>query len=443
MIRAATLAAAALWLCAPALRAEPENPAPEPELWSLHGQLTLTEQLHPPFKSPYQGRESLSGKFQAKETVSADLYAGLRLWKGAEAYADPELGQGYGFDNAYGVSAFPNGEAATAGYVYPHVYMARYFIKQVFALGEETESVEPGANQMGGSQPVDRLTLYAGRLYLPDYFDNNIYAHDARLNFTNWAIWESGAYDYPGNPRGYTNGVVAELNHERWALRYGVAENAGSLGGFDISPHVAAILSHNLEWEERYGPEGLEGRFRLLGFLNSGPMGDYGKALLLIRRGLEANEAMDQARADGHVKRGLAFSLEQKAGEALGLFLRLSWNDGRNEDWSNTDIDRSVALGGQVKGIGWGREEDVIGLAATIGGLSAGHRDFLAAGGIGLQIGDGRLTYGPEKAVEAYYAVKLAEPLTFTLDAQLIVNPGFNRDRGPIPVLGGRLHAEF
>ena len=217
MRRGLLVLAAAAWLGGQSGRAEEGDPTPD-EDWSLHGQITLTEQLHPPFTSPYQGKQSLSGKFQAKETVSADLFGGVRLWDGAAVYADPELGQGYGFDNAYGVASFPSGEAATAGYVYPHVYMAKYFLKQIIALGEETESVEADANQLGGSQPIDRLTLIAGRIAMTDYFDANTYAHDARTNFENWALWESGAYDYPGNPRGYTNGVVADLNHADWAV---------------------------------------------------------------------------------------------------------------------------------------------------------------------------------------------------------------------------------
>jgi high affinity Mn2+ porin len=443
MRRGLSLLAAALWLCGLPGRAEDGEPPPA-EDWSLHGQITVTDQMHPPFRSPYQGAQSLSGKFQAKETTSADLYAGVKLWRGAEAYADPEMGQGYGFDNAYGIASFPNGEAATAGYLYPHVYMAKYFLRQVIGLGDETEAVEAGANQLAGSQPVDRLTLVAGRIYLPDYFDTNIYAHDARANFTNWAIWESGAYDYPGNPRGYTNGAVVELNQADWAVRYGVAENVASLGGWDLSPHVAAILSHNLEGEGRYELDGQPGRLRLLAFLNYGPMGDYAEALSAVRRGIAAAEAMRRARADGHSKRGATFSLEQALSPDLGVFARLSWNDGHTEDWSNTDIDQSVALGGQLKGTAWDRADDAVGLALAVSGLSSGHRDFLAAGGYTIQIGDGRLPhYGLEKAVEAYYAYKMSEPLTVSLDCQFIANPGYNRDRGPVPVFGGRIHAEF
>ena len=33
--------------------------------------------------------------------------------------------------------------------------------------------------------------------------------------------------------------------------------------------------------------------------------------------------------------------------------------------------------------------------------------------------------------------------MTMTLDYQFIVNPAYNRDRGPVSVIGTRLHAQF
>ncbi|MGX1237569.1 carbohydrate-selective porin OprB [Bradyrhizobium japonicum] len=75
--------------------------------------------------------------------------------------------------------------------------------------------------------------------------------------------------------------------------------------------------------------------------------------------------------------------------------------------------------------------------------MSAGHRDFLAAGGIGLLIGDGRLNYNNERILEAYYAYSVIKNVTLTADYQLITNPAYNADRGPVSIFSGRLHAEF
>ena len=75
--------------------------------------------------------------------------------------------------------------------------------------------------------------------------------------------------------------------------------------------------------------------------------------------------------------------------------------------------------------------------------MSGPHRDFLAAGGLSLLIGDGRLNYREEKILEAYYAFSLAKWAMFTFDYQLIVNPAYNADRGPVSIFATRFHAEF
>ena len=99
--------------------------------------------------------------------------------------------------------------------------------------------------------------------------------------------------------------------------------------------------------------------------------------------------------------------------------------------------------GVSIKGSYWGRPNDTIGVGGAVNGLSAAHRDFLAAGGFGLLIGDGRLNYSPERILEAYYAYSVNKNLTITADYQLITNPAYNADRGPASIFSGRLHGEF
>ncbi len=41
--------------------------------------------------------------------------------------------------------------------------------------------------------------------------------------------------------------------------------------------------------------------------------------------------------------------------------------------------------------------------------LSAAHEDYLAAGGVGLSLGDGRLHYGSEQVAEVYYSLGLTQ----------------------------------
>jgi high affinity Mn2+ porin len=58
-------------------------------------------------------------------------------------------------------------------------------------------------------------------------------------------------------------------------------------------------------------------------------------------------------------------------------------------------------------------------------------------------LGDGALTYGPEAIGEAFYQLALTDAVALTLDYQLIADPGYNRDRGPVNLFAARLHAEL
>jgi high affinity Mn2+ porin len=136
-------------------------------------------------------------------------------------------------------------------------------------------------------------------------------------------------------------------------------------------------------------------------------------------------------------------NLEQSLGESAGLFLRGSWNDGANETWMYAEIERSATVGGVRKHPLHRRPKDEAGLAFIVNALSRDHRDYLAAGGYGFMIGDGRLRYGLEKIAELYYKALLREHVWLTGDYQFVENPAYNRDRGPVHVFGLRLHTEL
>ncbi|MDE2565623.1 MAG: carbohydrate porin, partial [Burkholderiales bacterium] len=157
------------------------------EASSLHGQFTNLTQQHPPFRSPYEGPNSLHAAEPATETTDLTLFLGLRLWPGAALYVDPEVDQGYGLSNTLGVAGFPSGEAYKVGRWRPYVRTQRLFLRQVCALGPATGQVEPGPNALAGPQADDRLTLTVGKFSVVDVFDTNAYAHDPRADFMNWA----------------------------------------------------------------------------------------------------------------------------------------------------------------------------------------------------------------------------------------------------------------
>jgi high affinity Mn2+ porin len=142
-------------------------------------------------------------------------------------------------------------------------------------------------------------------------------------------------------------------------------------------------------------------------------------------------------------KFGFTLNAEQKIVDDLGAFIRLGWNDGRTETFTFTEIDRTFQGGFSLQGARWQRPEDTVAAAVVVNGLSSAHRDYLAAGGLGFILGDGRLTYGPETILELYYQARLAKSLFVSLDYQFVNNPGYNRDRGPVSIFGLRVHVEF
>lgn len=414
---------------------------PESTDWNVHGQTTFITQGYPSFRSPYQGANSLPGIGRTRETWTVGAFLGWRLWDGGEFYFNPELAQGFGIGSTLGLAGFSNGEAQKGGSEYPKFRPQRYFFRQTFGLGGEQEDVADGPNQLAGKRDVDRITVTIGRFAVGDYFDNNSYAKDPRADFMNWALWSSAAYDFPADLPGFTRGAVIELNRKDWAIRAGAFQVPTAPNSDVFSSRGGGAV---VEFEERHTIFDQPGKLRVGAFVNRGNTANYRDVLGIstANPGLDINDIVAGERRE-RSKYGFYINGEQQVANDVGIFARASWNDGQNEILSFTDIDRSVSGGVSVKGSHWGRPSDTFGLGGAVNGLSGAHRDFLAAGGNGLLIGDGRLNYSTERILETYYALALDKAFTFTADYQLIVNPAYNADRGPVSIFSGRLHGEF
>jgi high affinity Mn2+ porin len=414
---------------------------PESDEWNVHAQTTFLPQGYPPIRALYTGPDSLPPGGQLQATWTSTAFLGARLWDGGEVYFDPELAQGFGLNGTLGLAGFSNGEAQKAGAAFPKIRAQRYYLKQTFGLGGEQEDVPDGPNQLAGKRDIDRVTVVVGRFAVGDFFDNNAYAHDPRADFMNWALWESASYDFPADLPGYTRGAMVELNRKDWAVRGAVLEVPSQPNSDVLTFKTGGVV---VEFEERHNIFDQPGKLRLGAFGNQGVTGNYREALEIeaIDPTQDINTVMASIR---HVnpKYGVYANLEQQVVQDVGLFARASWNDGHNEILSFTDIDRSLSAGLSIKGSFWGRPNDTIGIGGVINGLSAAHRDFLAAGGLGLLIGDGALNYRPEQILETYYAYSVSKNLTLTADYQLVNNPSYNADRGPVSIFSGRLHGEF
>ena len=425
------------WPGAPGLK--PKDPTdPESDRWEIHGQSTFIEQGYPAFHAPYSGPNSLTPAPQAQETWSNSLFLNARLWDGGEVYYNPELLQGFGLSNTVGLAGFSNGEAQKSDFPYPHYNTSRLFLRQTFGFGDEQEELGSGGTQLADKVDVSRLTVQAGRFAVLDVFDGNAYAKDTRKDFMNWSIWAPGAFDYAADKLGLTYGATAELNQKRWALRAGYFLMDAVSNSNDMDTNLFRRGEYVGELETRYSLFGQPGKLRTIIWLNSVFSGSYRETLDNPALNLDITQTRTS-----RIKYGYVFNFEQAITSDIGLFGRWSWNDGKNEIMSFTDIDSSLSLGTSLDGHMWGREDDTIGIAGAINALSRDHRDFIAAGGLGPLIGDGQLNYRRERILEAYYAYAVNKSITVTGDYQFITNPAYNADRGPVSIFSARLHSEF
>ena len=416
------------------------NAAPFGEFknWELHGQTTYVQQGYPAFRSPYLGDNSFTPWAQTRNTWTTTAFLGTRLWQGGEFYFSPELLQGNGLHDTTGAAGYPNGEAQKSGFPYPHYHTARLFFRQTFGFGGAQEKIESAPNQLSGNPDISRLTLQVGKFPVTDVFDGNSYARDPRKDFMNWSIWAAGAFDYGADKVGLTYGAVADFNQKQWALRAGYFLVSDQSNSNDFDMHVFRRGNYVVELETRYSLFSRPGKLRTIAWISSVFSGSYRETLDNPSLNLDITQTRQ-----GRIKYGYVFNVEQSVTDDIGLFGRWSWNDGKNEIMAFTDIDASLSFGTSLKGTAWGRPNDTVGIGGAFNGLSNDHRDFLAAGGLGILIGDGRLNYRQEKLLESFYALGVSKAATLTFDYQLLTNPAYNADRGPISVFSGRLHAEF
>jgi high affinity Mn2+ porin len=416
-------------------------PAPEEakaQTWNWHVQNTVIVQGAPAFAARYSGPNSLKNEGEVRETVSLDLYAGVRLWAGAEAHVDGLVWQGFGLSKTKGVEGFPNGEAFRTGNDIPNINVARLFIRQIVNLGGEQEAVEDDALQLAGKRDSSRLTLTIGKMSAKDIFDNNSYANDPRTQFVNWALMANEAWDYPADSLGYITGFAVELNLPRWAVRYGFFQMPRVSNGTALDAQFLEAWGMVTEFERRIAIKGHPGAVRLLGYINRAHMGSYQEALDNSERPADI-----EATRSYRYKFGFGLNIEQEIVTNIGIFSRIGWSDGENEAWTFADVDRTATLGLSIKGGCWHRPNDTFGIAGIANGISRVHQKFFEAGGTGVLAGDGRLSYGWEKILETYYDFLVWKTVHAALDYQFISNPAFNRDRGPVSVLAGRVHWEF
>lgn len=417
--------------------------------WTSHFQLTVISQKHTSFHSLYSGENSLADTIEpTAESMTATLFLGRRLWKGAALYFNPEVSGGKGLSFATGVAGALNGETYRVGEVAPQVFVARAYLQQHFALRNPGyEFATDDVNRIADKIPTSRITISAGRFAISDFFDDNTYSKDPRTQFFNWSLWANGAWDYPANTRGYTYGIVAELIKPNWAVRVSSVA-VPRIANFHLMEYsFSKAHSETLELEHKISINKLPGAVRFIVSSTHSQAPSYKQGLNAIQTNnqfiLDVIKGEDEHKSYGGKKLGLGVNIEQQLSNSVGVFSRAGWNDGQYATWAFTEIDRTANAGISIKGNRWKRTDDVWAIAAVINGISKSHRDFLKEGGYGFIIGDGTLDYGGENIIETYYNARLNKFLWLTFDYQFVNHPGYNKDRGPVHVFGVRGHVEF
>lgn len=357
--------------------------------WNWHVQNTDIVQGYPGFPAKYSGPNSLPNGGQTRESVSLDLFVGLRLWRGAEAHIDGLMWQGFGVGNTRGVDGFPNGEAFRLGTAVPNVNISRLYVRQTIGFGGEQENIEDDQLNLAAKQDISRLTLTLGKMSAKDIFDNNSYANDPRTQFMNWGLMANEAWDFPADALGYITGFAAELNQPRWALRYGFFQVPRVANGVALDVHFLEAWAMVTELERRFTLREHLGAIRFLAFLNRAHIGSYQDAVNNPTRPADI-----EATRSYRYTYGFGLNVEQEIVKNVGLFSRAGWGTGQTEGWAFTDVDRTASCGLRIKGESWHRPDDTFALAGVVSGISRVHQQFFEAGGTGILAGDGALNYG-------------------------------------------------
>jgi high affinity Mn2+ porin len=419
-------------------------------IW-LSGQANIITQWHPAFRSPYQGPNSLSPEAQDASSRVLTLFTGLRINGTTEFLCDIQETGGHGIGEALGLAGFTNLDVVRNPLLSKAPYVARLMWHQIIPLSGERAPSEGTPLSLFAQLPVRRIEIRFGKFSLVDFFDVNTYGSDSNLQFLNWTLDNNGAYDYAADTRGYTYAAMVEYDDRHWAVRFAEALMPKVANGIHLDADLARARSENVEFELHHSllPR-REAVVRLLGYANHANMGVYSVAIDDFLAGKTMCAAGTVCRPDitAHplqttMKYGFGVNVEQPLTDWLGLFARWGWNEGQHESYAYTEVDETEQVGAGLQGTKWKRKLDRAGLAFISNGISREHQEYLALGGLGFLLGDGKLNYGRENIVETYYTLHVWRGIFTSFDAQYVANPGYNRDRGPVFAPALRLHVEF
>ena len=419
-------------------------PHSETARYWISGQANIILQWHPAFPAAYSGPNSLRSVGENGTSQVYTLYLGYELTHTTEGFLDIESAGGHGLSNSLGLAGITNLDVVRNTTLSQNPYVARIMLRQIIPLSDDRVDADRDQFHLATSLPARRIEFRIGKFGMPDFFDANSWGTDSHLQFLNWTVDNNGSYDYAANTRGYTDGVIVEYDDHGWTARFAEALMPKAANGINLDADVARARAENLELEARGKLIAhRDGTVRLLGYLNHADMGNYREAIDDFLEDETARPDITYTRRQGRHKYGFGLNFEQEITPDAGVFGRLGWSDGRNESFAYTEDDRTLELGGFSAGNSWRRRNDRAGVVFVANGIVAAHQQYLALGGLGFLLGDGGLTYGPEKIFEGFYTAHLWRGFFASFDIQHVNNPGYNKARGPVAVPALRFHTDF
>ena len=419
----------------------------------LGGQANIIFQAHAPFHSPYEGTNSFLSRGEYKTSMIGTFYSAYELNPNpryaTDGIFDVEVAGGRGDSEALGLAGFTNLDVVRNPSLGSTPYLARYEIHQVIGLTDKLTEVSRSSFSLQPALPERRIEMWVGRMSLPDLLDLNPVGTDSHLQFLNWSVDNTGSWDYAANTRGYTDALVLEYTDHDFTGRYAIAAMPTVANGIDLDYAFHRASGQNIELELRGGPGthfnqlGRKGALRLEGFVNHANMGDYRQQNILFTKGVTATPDITAHPLQSTVKYGVSANFDQEISNNGRVWGQFGWNEGQHESYAYTEIDQTIAFGGDYAMGKFGRLNDKIGLTFVSNAIKRDHQWYLAHGGLGFLLGDGKLNYAREDIVEAYYNYHAWKGVYYAFDEQFVAHPGYNNDRGPVMVESVRMHVDF